>query len=252
MLQNQEKLPELTSLEPCREECSFCFLNFTDVLLKNPLFTGLEKRQVGGIIRNVLHQVRELREGEVFVRSGDRVHHLVIILEGAVVGEMIDPEGNVLRVEKIKAPLAIATAFLFGKNDRYPVTVSVTETTKLLLIARDDVLKLFSRNSMVMINFLDMISDRAQFLGQRIRMLTLPGLKVKMAFYLLGLLDSTGRYDFRLPHTQKELSELFNTTRPSVGRIFRDLHREGYIHAEGKQIRILDRSGLVSLLGGTR
>ena len=237
-------------IEPCREECAFCFLNFTDILVHNPLFRGLDRRELGAVIRNTHHQVRELDKNEVFAFAGDRLHHLAFVVEGAVVGEMLDMEGNIVRVEKMVTSRAIATAFLFGKSGTYPVTVTATEPTKLLLVEKQDLLELFTSNRNILKNFLDLISDRAQFLSQRIRMLSLRGLKAKVALYLLEIMKESGDVAFRIPQTQNEMAEMFGTTRPSVGRIFRELHNEGFIEAKGKQIRILDQSGLSSLISG--
>ena len=47
---------------------------------------------------------------------------------------------------------------------------------------------------------------------------------------------------------QQELADQFGTTRPSVGRIIRQLHEENIILAERKQVRILDKPGLINLL----
>jgi CRP-like cAMP-binding protein len=58
----------------------------------------------------------------------------------------------------------------------------------------------------------------------------------------------TGRNSFRIPDKQQELAEIFASTRPSVGRIFRELHRSGIIHAKGKEVVIKDRKRLIDLL----
>ena len=128
--------------------------------------------------------------------------------------------------------------------------VTATQSTKLLLVEKQDLLELLSSNRNILKNFLDLISDRAQFLSQRIRMLSLRGLKAKVALYLLEVMKESGDVAFRIPQTQNEIAEMFGTTRPSVGRIFRELHNEGFIEAKGKQIRILDQSGLSSLISG--
>lgn len=249
MLQDQTNSEKIGLLEPCNSECSFCFLNYTDVLVDSPLFKGLERREIGSIIRQVHHRVRSLARNEVLAVEGDKLHQLFIVLEGSVVGEMMDFEGNILRVEKMGASRAIATAFLFGEKGRLPVTVTALEPAKILLIEKQDLLSLFVVNRVVMKNFLDIISDRAQFLGQRIKILSLPGLKGKVAFYLLELMKKKGALSFRMPNSQQELADMFGTTRPSVGRVMRELHNEGYIRAQGKEIKILNRTGLSALLG---
>ena len=93
-------------------------------------------------------------------------------------------------------------------------------------------------------NFLDIISERAQFLSQRIKVLSISSLRGKMAFYLLQHVKRTGQTEFFLPHTQQELAEQFGTTRPSVGRILSQLNEENIIKSDRKKIRILDKEAL--------
>ncbi len=235
-------------IEPCNEQCAFCFLNFTDALIRNPLFQGVEKQVLGTIIKRIPHQVRQLETGEVLAVEGDVIHHLWMIVQGAVAGEMMDYSGNLMRVETISAPQSIATAFLFGKNSRLPVTVTATEPAKVFCIPKDALVTLFSQHRTIMQNFLDTISERAQFLSNRIKVLSIPTLKGKLAFYLLHHVRQTGQNEFVLPHTQQELADQFRAARPSVGRVLHQLNEEDIIESTGKHIRILDREALTLLV----
>jgi CRP/FNR family transcriptional regulator, dissimilatory nitrate respiration regulator len=245
---NQNK--DFDLLEPCNEMCSFCFLNYTDVLGSNPLFAGLGRHDIGRMIRDIHHQVKKLNKGALLASEGDPVDALIILVQGTVAGEMIDDEGNVLRVETISAPRAIATAFLFGKKNIFPVTIKALEETRLLMIPKDELPVLFASNRMIMQNFLDMISDRAQFLSRRIKVLSIPDLRGQLAYYLLEQKKSAGQPAFSLPHTQQELAEQFGAARPSIGRTLRELHNKRYITAKGKSVTILNEKGLSQLIRG--
>ncbi|MEX0981168.1 MAG: Crp/Fnr family transcriptional regulator [Bacteroidales bacterium] len=230
---------EIDLITPCSANCEYCFLNYTGSLIQNPLFRGIDKETAGRLIKNTRHQVKKLKKGEIFAHEGDPVFNLIIIVQGTVAGEMMDLHGNMLLVEKRTVPQSFATAFLFGKKTSYPVTITATEETKLLLISRQDLLTLFTQSSEIMKNYLDTIADRAQFLSGRIKLLSLPGLRAKLAAYLLELMKQAGNREINLPHTQQELAEMFASTRPSVGRLIRELHAEGIIGARGKKVTIL-------------
>jgi len=229
---------EIDLVSPCSANCEYCFLNYAGMLIQNPLFRGLDKETMGRIIKKTHHQVKKLQKGEIFAHEGDPVINLIIIVQGTVSGEMMDLHGNMLLVEKRTVSQSIATAFLFGKRTSYPVTITATEETKLLLIARQDLLSLFTQSSEITKNYLDTIADRAQFLSGRIKLLSLPGLRAKLAAYLLDLMNQTGKTEIQLPHTQQELADMFASTRPSVGRLIRELHDEGIIGARGKMVTV--------------
>lgn len=244
MLQNENFLDKDEIIAPCNSHCSFCFLNYADVLGNNYLFRGLEPKQIGQIIREVRHQVRKFGKGDLVASMGEEYNHLMIIVRGAVVGEMVDFEGKVLRIEHLKAPDTIATAFIFGENNTLPVSITATEETKLLLIPKSDLLTLFKKHEQVLQNYLDIMANRAQHLSKQIKLLGLQTIRGKIAHYLLDLARSKQSDDLVLPHTQIELSEMFGVARPSIGRVFREMDAEGLINARGKSVKIIDKTGL--------
>lgn len=246
MLQNEKT--DLEWIEPCNEECSFCFLNYTDILADNYLFRNLSKKEIGIIIRNVHHQVRKYEKGEVIAREGDSYDQLIIIVRGSVVGEMMDFEGRVLRVEQRSAPESVATAFIFGKNNRLPVTITAMEETRSLFIPREDLVELFAGNVIVLNNFLDIMANRAQFLSRQLKLLGLSTIKGKIAHYLLEQVKKQKSEHIRLIHNQHELAEMFGVARPSIARALGELNLEGIIKSRGKQIEILDKASLSTLL----
>ena len=237
-----------SQIELCNEDCSFCFLNYSEVLIKNPLFHGLSEEEAGEVIRTIHHQVKTLTKNEILAFEGDALDQMTIILKGSVVGDMMDFEGNILRVEKIKAPNTIATAFIFGESAKLPVTITATENTHLLLIQKEDLLELFHDNKLILNNFLNIISERTQFLRKKIKLLGLNSIKAKIAFYLLEMVKKSGANNLTLPHTQKELAEMFGVARPSIGRAFRELHSNNCIEAKGKKIEIINKLKLSELL----
>ncbi|MGM0667820.1 MAG: Crp/Fnr family transcriptional regulator [Bacteroidota bacterium] len=234
--------------EPCNELCSFCFLNYTDALSSNALFKGLGKNKIGHIIKNIRHQVKEYRKGDIVANEGDNYDRLIMIVEGSVVGEMMDFEGRVLRVEQREAPGTVATVFIFGEDNRLPVTITALEDSRLLFIPRSDLLELFSVNRIVLRNFMDIMANRAQFLSNQLKLLGLNSIRGKIAHYLLGQVKEQGTDDIRIPHTQEELSETFGVARPSVARALGSMNEEGIISSRGKNIRIIDKSRLSALL----
>lgn len=235
-------------IEPCNTNCSFCFLNYTDVLSNNFLFRNMLHDDIGHVIRNVHHQVRTFKKGDLIASSGDTYNSLLIIVKGAVVGELIDFEGKIIRIEELRAPDTIGSAFIFGDNNHLPVNVTAIDETRLLVIPRADLFKLLKNNAQVLQNYLNIMANRAQHLSKKIRLLGLQSIKGKIAHYLLELEAKTESVVLKLPHSQLEIAEMFGVTRPSIGRVFREMDQQGLIQAKGKNVIISDKSGLSKLL----
>ena len=244
----EKNLKKNSFIEPCNDNCSFCFLNYADVLGENYLFRNLSPTEIGEVIKRVHHQVKQYSRGDLIAGSGEQYNSLLIVVQGAVVGELIDFEGRVLRIEELKAPETVASAFIFGQNNELPVNVTALADTKVLSIHRDELLNLFRENDRILHNYLDIMANRAQMLSKKLKLLSLHTIKGKIAHYLLDLSKKQDSGVLTLPNTQSEIADIFGTTRPSIGRAFRDMHNEGIIRAQGKRVEILNNKKLSALL----
>lgn len=248
MSEKDKQRKSVETLDPCNDSCQFCFLEYADTLGENSLFKGLTPYEIGVIIRNSNHKVRKYSKGDIIASQGETLHFLTIVVRGSVVGEMMDYEGKVLRVEHIKAPNTVATVFLFGENNRLPVSVVAQEKTSVLMISRQGLLELFSKNTAALQNFLDIMANRAQFLTKQMKILGLSTIKGKIAHFLLDQTKKHNSLELKLSHTQAELAEMFGVTRPSLARTLREMNNEGLIQTKGKEVNILDKMQLTQLV----
>lgn len=218
-----------------------------NILSKSPLFKGIDPLKIEDLFQQINYKTRKF-DGEQLIASREEpVKHLLILLKGSVRGEMLDYSGKILKVEDIHAPKPIVGAFLFGETNKFPVDVIASEETTLLQIPKESVLKLFQLNPVFLNNFLNAISNRAQFLSRRIWFLSFKTIKGKLAQYILNLEAKQGP-EINLKLTQKELAEFFGVTRPSLARGLGEMEKSGIIKANRKQISILDRESLINLL----
>ncbi len=95
---------------------------------------------------------------------------------------------------------------------------------------------------------MNIISNRAQFLSNKIKFLSFQTIKGKIAHYLLEQVRKSGSDIVILDKSQTQLAELFGVTRPSLGRAIRELDQDGLIDAKAKQIRIVERNKLSAFL----
>lgn len=216
------------------------------ILSASPLFAGLSPEDIERALSDVMAKTKKFSSGAIIAQSGEQVSSLMIVIAGIVKAEMVDYTGRVIKIEDIPAPGAIAPAFLFGSRNKFPVNVMAVNDTELLIIEKGDFLKLLGKNGTILVNFLNMISNRSQFLSEKIRFLNFKTIKSKLAMYILGL-SVNGRNDVRLDRTQNDLADYFGVARPSVGRALGDLEEMGIIQTRGKYIKILSRQDLIDM-----
>jgi CRP-like cAMP-binding protein len=162
---------------------------------------------------------------------------------------MVDYTGRVIKIEDIPSPGALAPAFLFGSRNVFPVNVISVTDTELLVIEREDFLRMIMTSDIILVNFMDMISNRSQFLSEKIKFLNFKTIKGKLAYYFLQKAGKQ-RDSFLLDMTQKGLADFFGVARPSVARAIGELEEDGLVIAERKSIKILDKKALADLITG--
>jgi len=221
-------------------------INYT-LLNQCPVFQRIPQADVEFLFTKIHFQIRKFEKDEIIVDAGEQVNNLLIVLSGSVRGEMIDYSGKTVKIEDIEAPKPLASAFLFGKQNKFPVTVTANKSTKILAIPVTEFLKLLQFNTQLLKNYLNSISSRAQFLSQKLHFLSFKTIKEKVAHFLLQQAGDS-YHSFELKNTQQQLAELFGVTRPSLARVLGDMTGEGLIKIERKTVTLLDKKRLNELL----
>ncbi|MFV0593577.1 MAG: Crp/Fnr family transcriptional regulator [Draconibacterium sp.] len=217
-------------------------------LLNNcPVFKGIPEYEVQQLLKEIHFQIKNFEKDDVVALAGEEVKHLLVVLDGTVRGEMIDYSGKTVKIEDIEAPKPLAAAFLFGKENRFPVTVTANASAKILAIPVPEFLKILQMNTRVLRNYLNSISSRAQFLSQKLNFLSFKTIREKVAHFLLQ--QAGDRYhSFEFKNTQQQLADLFGVTRPSLARVLSEMQVAKLITIEKKTVTLLDKKGLNQLL----
>lgn len=218
-----------------------------EVLSKCPLFKGVTPDELNELLSDLPYQVKKYSKGQLIAQSGDKCNSLMIMLKGSVKGEMLDFSGKSIKIEDIEPPKPLATAFIFGQNNACPVNIVANNDVEIFNLPKESMILLLQKSVPFLNNFMNTISNRAQFLSDKIRFLSFQTIRGKLAHYLLQLAGPVDG-EIILPKSQEELANLFGVTRPSLGRTLRELHHEGFIEAKGKSVKILNRKGLIGLL----
>jgi len=221
-------------------------MNF-QLLTQCPIFRGITEKEAESLFKKIHFQIKNFSKDEVVVVAGEPVLNLHIIISGSVRGEMIDYSGKTIKIEDIEAPKPLATAFLFGMENKFPVTVTANNHVKILTIPVSEFLKLLQLNTPILKNYLNSISSRAQFLSQKLNFLSFKTIKGKVAHFLLNQAGEKF-HSVELKNTQQQLADLFGVTRPSLARVFGEMQKEELIRITNKTVSLLDKKALNELM----
>lgn len=216
-------------------------------LSKTNIFRGLSEPEIETMLQDKPVRLKQYSRDECIAGCNDVCHDMLFVVKGSVRGEMTDFSGRKLKIEDIVAPRPLAVAFIFGRENRFPVDIYANEPATILTIPRDVLLFILQHNRTVLQNYLNAISSRTQFLSNKIRFLSFKTIKEKIANYILNHLRNDGKTVI-LDQSQTELADYFGVTRPSLARAMAEMEKDGLLHAERREITILDKEKLNKLV----
>ncbi|PKQ63232.1 hypothetical protein BZG02_09625 [Labilibaculum filiforme] len=216
-------------------------------LSQSPVFRGISPDEMENLLIDSQYQIKKFSKGDMLAFREDKCENLMIVLKGSVKGEMLDPSGKSIKIEDIMAPYPIASAFLFGQRNEFPVNVTANEEVEVFYLSKNSVIELFQKNKVFLTNYLNSISNRSQFLANKLMFLNFKTIKGKLANYLLKLAAPDKTF-ITLPKSQAEMANFFGVTRPSFARSLKEMEQEGLIEINRREIKILNRQKLIRLL----
>jgi CRP-like cAMP-binding protein len=216
------------------------------ILAKSPLFHSLEPPQIKKVLAGVSHRFIKFQRKVIAVR-GEVCNRLMILLTGRIRGEMVDHRGKVLRVETLTPPSLLAPAFIFARDNYFPVDLIADPPINLLAIPRPALATLLSRHPVIMENFLGILSNKTRFLSERLYKMSFNNIQEKIGHYLWVLYRESQSPRIRLPQSITTLSEYFGVSRPSLSRVIGEMEKQGIIRHSKREITILDPMRLQSL-----
>ncbi|QZT38515.1 Crp/Fnr family transcriptional regulator [Halosquirtibacter xylanolyticus] len=214
------------------------------VLQKTMLFKGIPESEIADILNGSRYRVTKFTKESLIAHAGDPIEEMIILMDGTLEGAMLDLAGNKLKIELLNGPMLIAAAFVYGKKNRFPVNLLAKTDGRLLRIDKKSFTQLLTTQSQLLINYLNIISNKAQFLTEKITFLSFKTIRQKLAFFLL----KRGQNEIELKESQSALAELFGVTRPSLARTIGELTSNNIILWERKKVVILDLQALKDIL----
>ncbi|MGB6127299.1 MAG: Crp/Fnr family transcriptional regulator [Psychrilyobacter sp.] len=204
--------------------------------LKNvEIFKDIDEENLKTLLIELKYKVKRLDKNEIVAFRGDEIEDLIIVAQGEVYTEMQKLNGDSIVVDRLSEGSVLAGAFIFGKDNRFPVDVVTAISSELIYIPKDEVIKMFQKNERLLQNYLGVISDKTQFLSKKIWFsFTNKSINNKLIAYLLNNMNRNNCV--LLKNSMKEIAQMFGVARPSLSRVLKEFIDEGIIIREEKNL----------------
>jgi CRP/FNR family transcriptional regulator len=190
----------------------------------------------------------EISRDQVLFVAGEEANKLYVIVEGVVRAFRGTAEGReqVIHVERAGATIAEVPVFDSGP---FPSSVAAEEDSTLLVIDKDDVLKLCLEYPQIALAALKVLSARLRRMAELVEALSLHEVDRRLARLILAEVRSKGVLTERgaavdLSMTNQQIASRIGTVREVVSRALNRLQQSELIIVQGRRITVPDLESL--------
>ncbi len=222
-------------------------------ILKNcALFRNIDEIEFGHLMKCLGAQVKSFRAEEYIFFSGDEVSSVGIVLSGVVEVMKESLAGNKHIVAFLGAADMFAEGIVCTVKRISPVTVRVKEDANILFIPYERVIKSCGNSCVFHINLIQnmmvVLGEKNVNLNRKLELLTLKGMREKIASYLLNESSIRSSSMFQIMLNRTELADFLNVSRTSMCRELARMKDEGLIDFYGNSFKVINKKLLAECL----
>lgn len=210
------------------------------------LFAGLDDKSLEEVA-STAHR-KQTAANEVIFQEGAPASGIFIVGSGKVKVFKLSPEGKeqILMIAGPGDSFAEAAMFAGG---RYPASAQALEKSELLVIDRGRFASLLGRNPDLALGLIARLSELLKKMTLLVEGLALSDVNTRLARYLCGYRDESGRFPSRIVLSDKKsvLASQLGTIPETLSRAFAKLIKDRIIAVDGPAIDILDPRALEDL-----
>lgn len=211
-----------------------------EILTNSPFFNGLTAKEIKELLQTVNYKIVEYPAKEIYTLAGMPCKYADFILKGELISRMTGLSGKQVQIDRLKACVLIAPAFIFAKNNAMPVSVETAQHTTIMRMMPSELKHLINTNERIRMNFIQLLSSIDVFLTQKLRMLSLFTVREKVAYFLMKAAKEQQSRTIKLSNSRQEIADTFGIQKFSLLRCLSEFEDNGAIKIDGKQITILN------------
>ena len=184
-------------------------------ILDFTLFEGVNKDGIAEFLKNASNKISSYKKGDIAIFQDSLCKSL---------------SGKEIVIEHLAAPEILAPAFIYGTENRFPVTLQAEDDVIIWSLSKDDFLKMMESDDALLRNFLRQISDRSVFLSRKLNEFALQNLSTRIVSYLQrnGIITNIQNVAF-----------IMGVARPSLSRTLSAMVEEGVLIKTEEGYRLL-------------
>lgn len=188
------------------------------VLLKCPLFKGMQPDQLKSVLSCLKPKVGSYARNECVAVVGEKITGMGIVLSGDVVVSSENIAGNRTIIAVDGPGEMFGEMAAFSGSDLWPSTVMARSSCEVMFLPAEKIVNscesACASHRMMISNMLRIISNKALALHRKVEYLAIKSMRGKISTYLLEQYKRVGKTTFILPLKRNELADFLNVSRP--------------------------------------
>jgi CRP-like cAMP-binding protein len=218
-----------------------------EILRRTPLFAGLERPQLDGLLRGV--SVRDHPKGQLLFQQGDTADRFYVVLGGWVKIFRVTPDGDQAVMGLFARGESFAEAAMF-MGGRFPASAEVVEQARLLRVESGPFEKQLHAEPDIAVAMLASVSRRLHYLVGQIEQLQVRSGTQRVADFLLKLCPAEhGPTEIALPYDKSLIASRLGMKPESFSRALARLRDLG-VRTERSHVSISDAAALAEYCAG--
>jgi CRP-like cAMP-binding protein len=212
------------------------------ILKSISLFSELNDDDLRAIEKVAIHH--NFKKDNMILVEEEVGSTMFIILEGRVKISRISEEGREVILSILSEGDFFGEMSILDGQTRSANVVTL-EDSEILVIHREDFLRMLHSYPQIAINLLKELAHRLRRSDSQIKSLSLQNATGKVASTILRIADDSGKICMgkveipRLP-PQQDLANMAGTSRETISRVLKTLEKRGYIKKHGSRLIILN------------
>ena len=222
------------------------------ILKRCALFRGIEESNYMDLLGCLDAQIKHFNEDEYIFFAGDKINRVGVVLSGTVEILKENLAGNKHIIAILDSSHLFAEGIVCTADRLSPVTAQAKEETNIMFIPYEKIIRSCGQSCSYHIeliqNMMVVLGEKNISLNWKLELLTLKGMREKLASYLIKASYENRSNTFQIPLNRSELSDFLNVSRTSMCRELTRMKDDGLIDLYGRSFKILDKEGLAGCL----
>ncbi len=211
-------------------------------LMNTFLFDGLSNDERMRLI-NILPVIKvQYFRGDVIYSPSGFERRIGFVYDGECAVTSPSSQDSQVTFNRLKAGASFGVTTLFSEKNEFPTVVLAKTNCSVLFIEFEQIQQLIEQNKQIALNIMRFMTNRIEFLNERIASFSAGTVERKLVAYILENIKRTDELEFCF--NKKQCAEALGCGRASLYRALDILVSEELITLSKNKIIINDRTGL--------